>query len=244
MLVRPSHVARVIDEVFPDSEKLQELAHNHASDVAAVAQLVDAIPVSCYQESYVAVLRLVTSMKQAVAIWVSGDAHASRSFRLTRVGRTAHPMAQLRQILRSSRDEPTSESAPDLAFVQDESFRLLLRRDFSAATRALAGGEWKSATVLSGSVIEALLLYALESKVPSESGEFRKMDLHGLVQRSASESLIDEATKQACDFARSFRNLIHPGREIRMKSSCTHGTAMLAAGAMQRVIEALEDSPS
>jgi len=43
-----------------------------------------------------------------------------------------------------------------------------LRCDIGAIDRALSNGEWKAATVLAGSVIEALLLWALQQRLPAD----------------------------------------------------------------------------
>jgi hypothetical protein len=47
-------------------------------------------------------------------------------------------------------------------FLNDPDLAEALRADIATASSALRNGEWKAATVLSGSVIEALLLWALQ----------------------------------------------------------------------------------
>src|SRR5207247_5312310 len=56
-----------------------------------------------------------------------------------------------------------------LLFITDDDLRESIRLDISAGYRNYAEGEWKGATVLTGSAIEALLLWAIqdhEKKTP------------------------------------------------------------------------------
>jgi hypothetical protein len=57
---------------------------------------------------------------------------------------------------------------------------------------------------------------------------------------SISEAkLITPTTVAQCDLARGFRNLIHPGRALRLQDKCTRSTALAAIGAVEAVIEDL-----
>jgi hypothetical protein len=55
--------------------------------------------------------------------------------------------------------------------MEPDDFRKNLRLDMSAANRALANSEWKAATVLAGSVVEALLLWAIQRRSSDEVGQ-------------------------------------------------------------------------
>jgi hypothetical protein len=74
-----------------------------------------------------------------------------------------HPVGVIRRVLADCPDEPLAP-ATKLAFVAETEPDLAdaLRHDLGAVDRALANAEWKAATVLAGSVIEALLLWALQ----------------------------------------------------------------------------------
>jgi len=78
----------------------------------------------------------------------------------------------VRNILAKCPDEAPSRSIKELTFITDERFRQTLSVDLGSAERALNGGEWKAATVLAGSVVEALLLWAIQQ--------------HELAERSAA----------------------------------------------------------
>jgi len=53
-------------------------------------------------------------------------------------------------------DQAPSQSTAGLVFIGDAQLRKSLLVDLGSAERALNNGEWKAATVLSGSVVEAL----------------------------------------------------------------------------------------
>jgi hypothetical protein len=62
------------------------------------------------------------------------------------------------QILRDCPDTFPPSSSTSLVFVDDEELPENIRDDVGAIERALSNSEWKAATVLAGSAIEALLL--------------------------------------------------------------------------------------
>ena len=62
---------------------------------------------------------------------------------------------------------PRLQTTTELVFIPDAGLREGLRLDISTANQALANGEWKAATVLAGSVVEALLLWAVDQQLPA-----------------------------------------------------------------------------
>jgi hypothetical protein len=141
-----------------------------------------------------------------------------------------------------------------LAFVTDADVRDDLRLDIAAVDRALANREWKAATVLAGSAIEALLLSKLRTVPEQELAAVAR----GVLKRDRPleewhlREYIDVATvcprplptlrsdtgKQA-QLAKDFRNLIHSGRVLRRAQKCNRGTALAAVVALEIVVEDL-----
>ena len=169
---------------------------------------------------------------------------------------------ELLAILRDCPDEAVSADDIDLGFVDDPVFRRTLAVDVAAAHRALGHGEWKAATVLAGSVVEALLLYVLRERVDLavcrarvdelvRAGALRQRPNEDILWWSLSEllvvghsfNLITDNTNAIADSTREYRNLIHPGREIRENQHCTKGIAHVAVGTMERTIEDLRRQP-
>jgi hypothetical protein len=160
-----------------------------------------------------------------------------------------------RELAKCPDNVPRSD-LPDLPFIKEAQLRNALRKDLSSAAAALAHDEWKAATVLAGSVTEALLLWALKLRStdlvaaiasPDTSGAFRtsrkpdatqldRWDLAQYIIIAGHLNEVGDETAKAADLTREFRNLIHPGRAKRTQQTCTRGTAF---GALQRVIDDL-----
>ncbi len=120
-------------------------------------------------------------------------------------------------------------------------------------------GEWKAATVLAGSVIEALCLWVVRREAADAAVETaRRLQREGLlgprgvpnellswhapelIEVAFALGFIEYDTVQVARTTKDYRNLIHPGRELRTGQRCTEGVAHIAIGAMQRVAENLE----
>src|ERR1700686_3031392 len=82
--------------------------------------------------------------------------------------RTIHPVALIRETLSKCRDDRPTLSTSGLQFIQDTELGTELRSDLGAIARALSNGEWKATTILAGSSVEVLLLWALQQKPRSE----------------------------------------------------------------------------
>jgi hypothetical protein len=147
---------------------------------------------------------------------------------------------------------PTATSA--LSFISDDEYRERLRADLFSAEFAFENGHFKAATVMAGSVLEALLFVELEKKPKSEilSGatqlklhdDVRKKGLEyaalgDLIKLAENFGLVAEETVVAANLARDFRNLIHPGKEKRKGAVSNRATARSALAAVDHVIEEL-----
>jgi hypothetical protein len=125
------------------------------------------------------------------------------------------------------------------------------------ARLALANGEWKAATVLAGSVVEALLLWALHQALAEDCrraitsavakgtlshrppGELERWDLSEYIAVAEELTTIDVDTATQARLAKNFRNLIHPGRAQRLAQVCDRGTALAALAAVEMVVRCL-----
>ena len=145
----------------------------------------------------------------------------------------------------------------ELAFIdtRDAHLRDSIRGDIGAASIALHNGEWKGATVLAGSATEALLLWAILEKRSDEDRDKaiaalspenrpRKNDpeewsLHNYVEVARQLDLITNDCASAVRLAKKFRNLIHPGRAMRLAQRCDRATALSALAAVHHVVRDL-----
>jgi hypothetical protein len=155
------------------------------------------------------------------------------------------PVTHIRAALIGLSDQVVSTGTTTLGFLNDPDLAESLRADISVASSALRNGEWKAATVLSGSVIEALLLWALQTAHASA------IEAQGIGPKKKSldqwelGDYIDAVDKFHClepntiievKRAQAYRNLIHPGRLIRLGTQCDLGAAHIAVGALDHVI--------
>jgi hypothetical protein len=170
-------------------------------------------------------------------------------------GRSAFTV--LRMILSDCPDDPVAAVISELAFVTDADVREDLGQDIEESKRALANRDWKGATVIAGSVIEGLLLWALDQKTEPERqtamttvtrkrgwrsappNALEDWKLFQFVAISAELGLVDAETEKQADLARDFRNYIHPGRVKTKGKKCDEKTALLTRAAVLAVVEDL-----
>jgi len=104
---------------------------------------------------------------------------------------------------------------------------------------------------LAGSVVEALLLWALlqQNQVTISataaklglkvSPKLEDWGLHQYIEVAAELNVITADTATQCRLAKDFRNLIHPGRAQRLAQVCNRGTALSAVAAVEHVVNDL-----
>jgi hypothetical protein len=152
-------------------------------------------------------------------------------------------------------DESPSPATVTLSFIADPDLRESIRLDISAANRDLINGEWKGATVLAGAATEALLLWAIQEKAEISAGaistaianmkaaglsvpknDVEKWRFIDLIEGAREMKLIKDDTAQQTRLGKNFRNLIHPGRALRLGQVCDRGTALAALAAVELVV--------
>jgi hypothetical protein len=154
-------------------------------------------------------------------------------------------------------DEAPAPATSELKFITDPALRENLRNDIGAVERALSNGEWKAATVLAGSAIEALLLWDLQNRrlaqVPAATaklvanGTFKaapptnldEWTLHHYTEVAAELGIIEPATAIETRLAKGFRNLIHPGRAQRLGQKYDRGIALSSVAALDHIVRDL-----
>jgi hypothetical protein len=264
--VVPSLVVQHIASAFPMMEPLRA---NDAHDVAAIVALVNRVPEENLSvlngAEYTLVATATAYLESAVRRWRNiGEADAAARGGLP-VGPlpllgNRHPLSVLRDLLERCPDDAPSATVPTLAFLADAALADVLRLDMSTAHTALGNGEFKAACVMAGSVVEALLIWALKRKpteVPTAWAQWRTepnarlpgappadwidwklYQLIGIAGRLAPVPLLSAELTHAVTAAKDFRNMIHPERADKTKP--TMGAAHIAVGVMTRVAEEFE----
>ena len=94
--------------------------------------------------------------------------------------------------------------------------------------------------VLAGSIIEDVLIDYLiaEEHVPRD--EALKMDLGKAVKLAAEKSIISEKAAALSSVIKEYRNLIHPGRSIRMAETTNANSARIAESLVEMILTEIE----
>lgn len=262
--VVPKQVVEFIDLTFggaiqvePSNQPALTLEHNHAAHVAAVVELADQLPPELLPSDasrYAEYAASVAALRSALRMW---EAHGS-SFTLRRLPAYNHsPLFLIRRALAGLPDAVPSPDTAGFDFIDDDGLREVLRLDVSTATSALRNREWKAATVLAGSVIEALLLWAVKRHTSAKRDEAAlrarqagalghipganpdDWHLPALIEVAGELRCITQGTVAEARRVREYRNLIHPGAAVRTGEQCDLGTAHIAVGTVDHVIRDL-----
>lgn len=256
--VVPSQIISLIDQILPRAKDNLNfyLSRPQADLCATIVDLTEQLPSDLLvlsSKQYSEFRLAINAIKVALEQW------KLRTYNLGKVKGLddSNPVITIRKILSVCPDEFPSKDTAELIFIEDDDLRADLRVDISATNQALSSGEWKATTVLAGSVIEALLLWALKKHdqderstavntllkdrtLKSDPGEnLDKWTLHTFVEVASDLKIIGENTTKQVRLAKGFRNLIHPGREQRLGQKCNRGTALSAVAAVEFVVSDL-----
>ena len=254
--VLPSQVVSEIDRRFPPLEFGQwaSLHHSLANDIAAILALANTIPSENLAVDASDAAAFVGAMARAAQQLRTWESSANPlQFRLGSVTE-GNPIKVIREVLLRCPDEVVAPATADLAFVTDGDLRTSIRLDISTATSAFRNREWKAATVLAGAALEALLLWRLQRntelavakardlKLTDRDKPIEEWALHSYISVADGLGAISKQTLEASLQAKSFRNLIHPGKSLRLGQECRLGTAHIALGALDFVVRDLSRS--
>jgi len=256
--VVPSDVAAAAERMFPDMlVGYPNIGPDAVPSLVALARLVESVPIELLTLEPSRYAALLASVEYLRAL---ADAFIARRdpISLNLPGHRENPIALIRNAMAACPDEAPPSGTTALSFISHADLRDSVRLDISAAYSALTGGEWKGATVLAGSAVEALLLWALQEREKSKSGdvagavsalvkaktlktdpgpdlEGQRWHLHEYVEVAAHLRIIKPDTAIQVRLAKDARNLIHPGRAARAGQKCNRVTALTAITAVEAV---------
>jgi hypothetical protein len=125
-------------------------------------------------------------------------------------------------------------------FISHSEFRMSLDGDYAEMRACFESGAFKSVQVLAGSIVEALLVdYLLATNdPPRESRDPLRLDLAEAITICHAEGVLSERTRDLSSVVRSFRNLIHPGRLVRLdEAQPTAASANIAVSLVDLIVE-------
>jgi hypothetical protein len=135
----------------------------------------------------------------------------------------------------NNRATPVTQSR-DFSFINDIEVKKIIERDFAEIQRAFISKCWKSVIILSGGAIEAILLDQLvqnesnaksSAKAPKNS-DIKLWDLKDLIEVAIDLNLVHTGIDKLSHSVREYRNLVHPGNEIRNKLRFAEEEARIA----------------
>ena len=133
-------------------------------------------------------------------------------------------IGRLKVAIETVEGTPVTETR-QFAFVKDQNLRQVLERDYGEIQKAYIATCWKSVIILSGGAFEAILADLLlqnqakakaSAKAPSV-GDITKWDLVDLINVSVDLKLVSPGVEKLSHPVREYRNLVHPGNEVRNK---------------------------
>jgi hypothetical protein len=127
-------------------------------------------------------------------------------------------------------------------FISDSEFRRSLNDDYREMMASADAGSWKAVHVLAGSIVEALLTeYLVASKIRPKGKDPLVLDLGEIIEACSTDGVLQKSTASLCDVIREFRNLIHPGRIIRLKQKVTPEAARIALNLVMLISSEVEE---
>ena len=111
----------------------------------------------------------------------------------------------------------------DFRFISDEQLRITVERDKKELDACLSQHVNKSALLLAGSIIEAILVdyFLAFPRAGQTAAATLDTNLAKLIEWAEQDGLISPRTKEISTVIRNYRNLIHPGRDIGCRRRLT-----------------------
>ena len=127
-------------------------------------------------------------------------------------------------------------------FINDKKFKEILLRDYEELMKCHEIRATKSVLILCGSIIEAILTeYFVESLPAGKAKEdVLKMTLGRLLETAENEGIISLKIKKLSSIIQDYRNLIHPGREIRKNEDFSNDDAEIAISLLKIIINPIK----
>lgn len=126
----------------------------------------------------------------------------------------------------------------DFSYITSPNLRQSLASDYREMHVAFKSQAWKSVQVLAGSIAEALLVdYLAWSNGPVKSGKDPlDMSFKELIEACKKDGAIKSATADMCSAVKNYRNLIHPGRVLRLEEDQPNQSTATVASSLIDII--------
>ena len=167
------------------------------------------------------------------------------------------------EVLKCYRGEGSSGVTRKFPYLTDQQLQSIVERDYiELRLKVYPSGAWKSAVILAGSLLEAILHDLLSNPVRADNTnssprapkrkdgtsfniitEYDHWKLFDLIEVAADIKLIqNERAKSIDQVLRDYRNFVHPNKEVRSKHECSEAEAMMSVGALDGVCNHFEET--
>ncbi len=181
------------------------------------------------------------------------------SFNHSQLTNFAQAARKLRDILETYSHGSAEIKTKDFQFIEDQALKHIIQRDYKELDSILIpDGAWKSAVVLSGSILESILYDLLSQKIHVDSAnsstkapKFRgtptpitsgKWKLIALIEVAVDIDLLPAQRAASIDqVLRDYRNFVHPQKELRSQHPCTEAEAFMAKGCLDGIYNHLSN---
>jgi hypothetical protein len=124
----------------------------------------------------------------------------------------------------------------NFAYINDAEVRAIIMRDYDELQRAYVTNCWKSVIIVCGGSIEAILLDLLKhnetlaksATAAPQQNDLMRWNLSHLIEVAVELKLVGKGIGTLSHSIREYRNLIHPGVEVRNCLSFGHEEARIA----------------
>lgn len=128
----------------------------------------------------------------------------------------------------------------------------ILARDLKECAIAVAAGQDKMATIMCGSIMEALLMQKIRERdierydISPISNSRRAtnypvvdMGLNELLFVADKESILNKNSYHLGHYIRDYRNIVHPAKEKRMSEDVNHDNVLTMWAVLKRLLDEL-----
>ena len=169
----PSQVVKFIVKNFSSTDlngtKPMSVSPDRAGSLNALIKLVDEIPSVLLPSDpllYAELVQCIEAIRFAVKKAELRDDQSNFQFGEVVLQPSAkgepNPVECIRRALEQCPDQITPADSRELSFIKGAEVRSELLRDLEGTRSSLLHSDWKAATVIAGSIVEALLLWGIE----------------------------------------------------------------------------------
>jgi hypothetical protein len=126
---------------------------------------------------------------------------------------------------------------PAFDFITDQEFRQDLEADYAELEVCAASEAWKAVHVLAGSIIEAVLVDYLVNVKAQVDPDPLQMGFDQLIAACKKAGVLGQTPADLSKALRNYRNLIHPGRKIRLNESVDKDGAVVAQALVRMILK-------